>query len=112
MSRPPEEPYFYPDLHDEKEQSATVRPPKTPRRSQARGISAGCYVVLGILVATLAAAGLVIFLVMSAFGPSQPQGPTSQRDISATAEAQTFATAQVHRQETRVAGYATGTAYA
>jgi hypothetical protein len=67
---------------------------------------------LRIVVVTLAATGLGLFLTLGVFGPSQPQGPILQRDISATAEAQTFATAQVHRQETRVAGYATGTAYA
>src|SRR5436305_10091371 len=106
MSTPPELPHAYHERHTEKPA------PKRPRRSptRARGMSMGVLfflVIIPLLACVIMVIGFSVFFT-SAFSPSvRPPG-----DVSATKEAQTFATAQAYRQETRQAANAQETVLA
>src|SRR4051794_9773430 len=103
MSTPPQDPYFFPPPHTEKPA------PERPRR-RSNGVRPSRMVIVIALAIVVVLLAVVIMMFSFFAGTIAPTSTLSSGDVSATQEAQTFATAQTHRQETREAANATGTA--
>ena len=100
MPKADEQPYYYPSIHNDNNANPMGRSSRHPDWRFRRTVFA---------LATLLLIGAIILFAVAIF-TRMSTPPLSPVDVSATAEAVTFATAQADRSATRVSENATSTA--